>query len=140
MLYREWFVHFRYPGHEDVESLDSDLGPIPGDWDIRSFSELADFVNGFAFKPKHWLDEGLPIVKIKELKGGVTAETPRYHGADIKKKFFIDDAAVLFSWSADLKAYVWASGPALLNQHLFVVRPHEVSHLFMFHSVERSDA
>ena len=62
-------------------------------------------------------------------------KTPRYHGADIKKKFFIDDGAVLFSWSADLKAYVWASGPALLNQHLFVVQPHEVSDLFMFHSL-----
>ncbi|MCQ3805110.1 MAG: restriction endonuclease subunit S [Acidimicrobiia bacterium] len=135
LLFREWFVYFRYPGHEGVELVDSDLGPIPGDWDVRSFSELADFVNGFAFKPNHWLDEGLPIVKIKELKGGVTAQTPRYHGADIKKKFFIDDGAVLFSWSADLKAYVWASGPALLNQHLFVVQPHEVSDLFMFHSL-----
>ena len=135
LLYREWFVHFRYPGYENDELVDSDLGPIPGDWEIRPFSELAEFVNGFAFKPKHWLNEGLPIVKIKELKGGVTADTPRYHGADIKKKYFIDDGAVLFSWSADLKAYVWASGPALLNQHLFVVRPHEVSHLFMFHSL-----
>ena len=135
LLYREWFVHFRFPGHEDSALVDSDLGAIPGEWDIHSFSALAEFVNGFAFKPKHWLDEGLPIVKIKELKGGITANTPRYHGADIKKKYFIDDGAVLFSWSADLKAYVWASGPALLNQHLFVVRPHEVSHLFMFHSL-----
>ena len=135
LLYREWFVHFRFPGHEDVELEDSDLGPIPKDWDIRSFADLAEFVNGFAFKPSHWLDDGLPIVKIKELKGGVTADTPRYHGTDIDKRYFIDDGAVLFSWSADLEAYVWASGPALLNQHLFDVRPHEVSHLFIFHSL-----
>ena len=32
LLYREWFVHFRYPGHEDVELIDSDLGPIPDGW------------------------------------------------------------------------------------------------------------
>ena len=29
LLYREWFVHFRFPGHEDVKLVDSDLGPIP---------------------------------------------------------------------------------------------------------------
>ena len=32
LLYREWFVHFRFPGHEDVELVDSDLGPIPEGW------------------------------------------------------------------------------------------------------------
>lgn len=132
LLYREWFVHFRFPGHEDVELVDSDLGPIPEGWAVRSFAELADFVNGFAFKPEHWLDKGLPIVKIKELKNGVTADTPRYHGADVGEKYHVNDGSVLFSWSADLKAYVWASGPALLNQHLFDVRPYEVSTLFIF--------
>ena len=140
LLYREWFVHFRFPGHEDVELVDSDLGLIPERWEIRSFAELADFVNGFAFKPEHWLDRGLPIVKIKELKNGVTSDTPRYHGADVSKKYYVGDGSVLFSWSADLKAYVWASGPALLNQHLFDVLPHEVSPLFIFHSLnERMD-
>ena len=29
LLYREWFVHFRIPGHEEVEMVNSDLGPIP---------------------------------------------------------------------------------------------------------------
>ena len=28
-IYREWFVHFRYPGHEDATFVDSPLGPIP---------------------------------------------------------------------------------------------------------------
>ena len=32
LLYREWFVHFRFPGHEDVELVDSDLGSIPEGW------------------------------------------------------------------------------------------------------------
>ena len=29
LLYREWFVHFRFPGYEDVELVNSDLGPDP---------------------------------------------------------------------------------------------------------------
>ena len=28
-LYREWFVHFRFPGHESATFKDSELGRIP---------------------------------------------------------------------------------------------------------------
>lgn len=136
LIYQEWLVHFRFPGHEQVKLVDSDLGRIPEGWGVSAFSELADFTNGFAFKSsEHWLEEGLPIVKIKELKAGVTPDTPRYHGDDIKEDYFVNDGDVLFSWSADLDAYVWSGGPALLNQHLFVVRPHELSKVLIFHSL-----
>ncbi len=40
-LYREWFVHFRFPGHEDVELVDSELGPIPEGWEVRRLDKLA---------------------------------------------------------------------------------------------------
>ncbi|MGB3675560.1 MAG: restriction endonuclease subunit S, partial [Candidatus Nanopelagicales bacterium] len=40
LLYREWFVHFRFPGHEDVELVDSELGPIPEGWVVARFSGL----------------------------------------------------------------------------------------------------
>ena len=32
MLYREWFVNFRFPGHEKVRMVESELGPIPEGW------------------------------------------------------------------------------------------------------------
>ena len=35
-IYREWFVEFRYPGHENVPLVDSELGPIPQGWTVRS--------------------------------------------------------------------------------------------------------
>ena len=132
LLYREWFVHFRFPGCENVEFVASELGLMPRGWKVETFAQAAQFINGFAFKPTHWLEDGLPIVKIKELKNGISAETPRYHGNDIKQKFFVDSGSVLFSWSADLEVYVWSSGPALLNQHLFDVRPRDVSLLYIY--------
>ena len=33
-VYREWFVNFRFPGHEDVPLVDSPLGPIPDGWTV----------------------------------------------------------------------------------------------------------
>ena len=36
-IYREWFVNFRYPGHEDVPLVDSALGPIPEGWAVGDY-------------------------------------------------------------------------------------------------------
>jgi type I restriction enzyme S subunit len=40
-IYREWFVNFRYPGHEADDLVDSPLGPIPGGWELVTFDTLA---------------------------------------------------------------------------------------------------
>jgi type I restriction enzyme S subunit len=39
-LYREWFVKFRYPGHENQALVDSPLGPIPEGWEVKAASEI----------------------------------------------------------------------------------------------------
>lgn len=39
-LYREWFVHFRFPGHEKVKMMESPLGPIPQGWEVRKVKAL----------------------------------------------------------------------------------------------------
>lgn len=39
-LYREWFVNFRYPGHESVSLVDSTLGPIPQGWEVKTVKEI----------------------------------------------------------------------------------------------------
>ncbi|MXX97527.1 MAG: restriction endonuclease subunit S [Rhodothermaceae bacterium] len=41
-LYREWFVKFRFPGHEQVRMVDSPLGKIPEGWEVMSVSEAVD--------------------------------------------------------------------------------------------------
>ena len=33
-IYREWFVEFRFPGHEGVEMIESELGVIPQGWEV----------------------------------------------------------------------------------------------------------
>lgn len=44
-VYREWFVHFRYPGHESVPLTDSPLGPIPQGWEVKKLGELTSFLS-----------------------------------------------------------------------------------------------
>ena len=39
-LYREWFVHYRFPGHENVPMVESELGPIPQGWEVKQLGEI----------------------------------------------------------------------------------------------------
>ena len=43
---------------------------IPEGWQRKELSKLADFLNGYAFKPSDWFDNGLPIIKIREHRFG----------------------------------------------------------------------
>ena len=44
MIYREWFVNFRFPGHEKVRMVESELGPIPEGWAVQSLGSLTSVV------------------------------------------------------------------------------------------------
>ncbi|MCY3947594.1 MAG: restriction endonuclease subunit S [Acidimicrobiaceae bacterium] len=44
LLYQEWFVQFRFPGHEAVAFVDSNLGPIPETWEAGVFADLVSEV------------------------------------------------------------------------------------------------
>ena len=41
-LFDEWFVNFRFPGHEKVKFIDSEMGEIPEGWEISSLGEISN--------------------------------------------------------------------------------------------------
>jgi len=58
-LYREWFVHFRYPGHESVPLVDSELGPIPEGWQTTALAEAAKVTMGQSPASEFYNSEGV---------------------------------------------------------------------------------
>jgi type I restriction enzyme, S subunit len=65
LLYKEWFVHLRFPGYEHAKIIDD----VPEGWEKGCVGNLADVKSGYAFKSKDWQQEGNPIIKIKNLIG-----------------------------------------------------------------------
>ena len=55
-LYREWFVHFRFPGHENVKRVPSALGEIPKGWEVKKLGDLIRY-NRRATKPGPHLED-----------------------------------------------------------------------------------
>ncbi len=46
-IYREWFAHFRFPGHEKLPRVASPLGDIPKGWEVKPLGSLmADHIGG----------------------------------------------------------------------------------------------
>lgn len=88
-------------------------------WENRALSALAKYINGYAFKPDDLGTEGLPIIRIEQLKNP-KAPADRYAGKP-PQDVVIDDGDLIFSWSASLFLRIWTHGPAVLNQHLFKV-------------------
>ncbi len=65
-IYREWFVNFRFPGHEKAGMVDSPLGKIPEGWEVKRLSEVASVHRGRSYKSKEIVqDGGLPFLNLK---------------------------------------------------------------------------
>jgi type I restriction enzyme S subunit len=87
--------------------------------------DACDLINGKAFKPEDWSDEGLPIVRIQNLNN---EHAPfNFFNGEIKEQYLIDTGELLFSWSGtpgtSFGAFFWNRGKAVLNQHIFRVKP-----------------
>lgn len=139
-LFKSWFVDFdpvyaKAIGRDtglpaDVAALFPDgFGDdaLPLGWQYKNVLELAHWVNGAAYKNMHFVDsnEGLPVVKIAELKSGLTKQT-KFTNTDLGRRYKIFDGELLFSWSGSpetsIDSFIWMNGEAWLNQHIFAVR------------------
>ncbi|WP_375470152.1 restriction endonuclease subunit S [uncultured Nostoc sp.] len=47
-LYHEWFVKFRFPGHEHTKMVDSELGLIPEGWEVTTLNRVCTVISGYA--------------------------------------------------------------------------------------------
>lgn len=142
-LFQSWFVDFdpvrakldgRQPvGMDEATAAlfpdsfqDSPLGHIPNGWYTISLYDAAQWVNGAAFKNEDFCaaGHGLPVIKIAELKGGISTQT-KWSQREAGPDKIIDTGDLLYSWSGSpdtsLEAFLWSGGRGLLNQHIFKV-------------------
>lgn len=79
-LYREWFVHFRFPDHEDHPRVPSPLGEIPEGWNVKKLGDVAE-VNRAQIKPRTAPEE-LHYIDISSVSPGQIDSLTTYAFAD----------------------------------------------------------
>ncbi len=79
-LYREWFVHYRFPGHEKVKLVDSALGKVPEGWRVTQLDEVAT-INARSIRRNHEPDV-IDYVDISSVAKGTIHGSQRFAFAD----------------------------------------------------------
>lgn len=98
-------------------------GELPEGWSKGSLLDIANYLNGLAmqkFRPADG-ENGLPVLKIKELRQGSCDTSSELCSPSIKPEYIVHDGDVIFSWSGSLLVDLWCGGTCGLNQHLFKV-------------------
>jgi type I restriction enzyme S subunit len=115
-LFRQWFI-------EEADER----------WEEKGLDEIAEFMNGLACQkfPRKPEEIGLPVIKIKEMRNGIT-ENSDWATADVPQKYIIQDGDLLFSWSGSLDVVLWFGGKGVLNQHLFKVTSDDFPQWFYY--------
>lgn len=90
--------------------------------------ELATWINGIAFRDINFTQKGMPVIKIAEMKSGISESTGLTMN-QFDKKYLITSGDLLFSWSGSPKTsifpLIWQGPDGWLNQHIFKVIPKE---------------
>jgi type I restriction enzyme, S subunit len=110
-IYREWFVKFRYPGHEQSTLVDSRLGPIPSDWSVVTIASISSkerhAVTGGPFGSKlgrkDYCAFGVPVIRGGNLSLG--------GGFDETEFIFVSEEK-----ASELKSCVARSGDVVVTQ------------------------
>ncbi|MBI2971762.1 MAG: restriction endonuclease subunit S [Candidatus Aenigmarchaeota archaeon] len=109
---------------------------LPEGWKGLKLGEIAEFINGRAFKPTEWERTGKIIIRIQDLTGNI--ENPNYTTKSFAKKYLVKKGDLLISWSATLDAFIWNKEYGWLNQHIFKVveKSNIVNRKFLFYLVK----
>jgi type I restriction enzyme S subunit len=91
------------------------------DWTETTLGDVAEYVNGYPFKPEHLGEVGTPVIRIRQLLD--PTEPVDRTSIDVPDKCVLRDGDIVFSWSGTLAVRIWTRGEAFLNQHLFRILP-----------------
>ena len=134
-LYREWFVHYRFPGHENVTMVESELGPIPQGWEVKQLGEMCHVLMGLSPKSEFYNEtgEGLPFHQ------GVTDfgsrfPTDRVYCTVQKRIAEVDD--ILFSVRAPVGRINIANKRIVIGRGLSAIRSKNGIQKFRLHQLK----
>jgi type I restriction enzyme S subunit len=134
-LYREWFVHFRFPGHEHHPRVASPLGEIPQGWEVKKLCDLISIDKGVSYNGAGLTAGGNPMVNLKNIMagGGFRRDATKPYSGAFKPRHTVKPGDIVLA-NTDLTqaGNVVASAaliprfaddrPILISHHLFAVR------------------
>ena len=131
-LYKEWFIDFRFPGHENTKIVDG----VPEGWKKKKLIELVDVQYGYAFDGKLFNSnsEGMPILRIRNILDGRTSD---YTTEEASVDYVVHNGDIVIGMDGIFHINTWSGGDAYLVQRACSFRPiEEVIKGFIFQAIK----
>ncbi len=142
-LYREWFVKFRFPAHEETQFVDSSLGRIPEGWEVVTFTEIADVLSGGT--PKTTVQEywggSIPFFTPKDAPGYVyvtdTAKSITKHGLQKCNSKLYPKDTVFITARGTVGKVVMTSMDMAMNQSCYALQGKQgIDQIYLFWTIK----
>lgn len=131
-LYKEWFVRFRFPNHENTEFENG----IPKGWEIKKLFDVANVKYGYAFKSGLFCDDKTlnPVVRIRDIPNN---KTNTFTTEECDEKYLINDNAIVIGMDGIFHMCLWNGGKAFLNQRVVEIESkiEDLSNLYLYYAL-----
>lgn len=118
LIYQEWFVNFRFPGHEKAKFVNSELGKIPEGWEVKKVGDILEKVKRRKkVKKQNYESDGtIPVVdQGRDFTGGYTTDIETLYSTPLPIIVFGDHTRVLKY--VDFSFACGADGTQLLREN-----------------------
>jgi type I restriction enzyme S subunit len=142
-LYREWFVHFRFPGFENHPRVASPLGEIPQGWEVKTVADAFVISGGGTpsrKEEKFWNDGTIQWYSPSDLTGAGTmfmdnsSDHITESGLAQSSARMFPARSVMLTSRATIGAIAINTYPACTNQGFITCLPNErVPLYYLFH-------
>jgi len=124
LLYTEWFVKFKFPNHEKVRLINSELGKIPEEWRVGSLDNISTLIK------KKYVDKNdidLPLVDMSRINSNNLSITNTGHSSELSTSRIIFEKNDILFGSIRPYLYKVALVPfkGVTNISVFVLRAQE---------------
>jgi type I restriction enzyme S subunit len=130
-LYREWFVNFRFPGHENHRRVASSLGEIPQGWSVKKLKDVCRLTMGQSPKSEFYNETG----DGEPFHQGVTNFGDRFPTDRLfctAEGHIAEAGDILFSVRAPVGRMNIANKKIILGRGLSAIRHNEGSQAFLW--------
>lgn len=134
-IYTEWFVNFRFPGHEKVKFVDSELGKIPSTFQISKLSSVSE-VNPENISSNY--SDHINYISISDVtKGHITnIERLRFTEAPSRARRVVKNGDIIWSTvRPNLEGYALIINPSLatvVSTGFAVIRPTSLPYTYLY--------
>lgn len=133
-IYEEWFIRFRFPGHEGVPMVESELGLVPEGWAIAELGALLSVQKGLSYKGSGLTGNGVPMVNLKNILpgGGFRRDGTKPYSGEYKPRHVVRAGDIVLANTDLTQAGTVVGSPAfvpdlgvgecIFSHHIYAVR------------------